>query len=291
MLIPIFKPGDVLVGKTPDCDEKVLVFDSKIKSETEEYTTDMDVGCGITRHEIKTSEWVEYGVISKGFNFIRIAEDALYRWYRRVNHVDLPYNFVEADSSEKDEEIRKAREAVEFYKDQLRDCRKDFCNLRDDNVKLTVENEKLAIRIKELRTCINEKTEEAESRSLFWKRAYDERGKVINDLNEKLQKATIKVTKEDLKQCEEVSEAWDKTIHDNVSLRMMVRDQCKEIKDLNDQLKMAYGCIDRFTIDAVAGMRRAGCSVEKIAKTLNMPEQAVRIYLNAADVLDCKEEE
>lgn len=65
----------------------------------------------------------------------------------------------------------------------------------------------------------------------------------------------------------------------------------KDIKDLNEQLRIAYGCIDRFTIDAVAGMRRAGCSVEKIAKTLNMPEQAVRVYLNAADVLDCKEDE
>ena len=241
MLIPIFKPGDILFDKINVNGGKILVLDSKIKSETEEYTTDMDIGCGVTRHEIKTAEWVEYGVINTSFNFIRIAEDALCRWYRRVSHVDLLYNFIEADSGEKDEEIRKTRETIEFYKDQLRDCRKDICNLRDDNVKLTAENEKLAIRIKELRTCINEKTEEAESRSLFWKKAYDERGEVIDDLN--------------------------------------------------NQLKMAYGCIDRFTIDAVAGMHKAGCSVEKIAKTLNMPEQAVRVYLNAADVLDCKEEE
>lgn len=175
------------------------------------------------------------------FQFGNVAEDDLLRWYRRVSHVDLPCNFVEADCGEKDEEIRNAKKAIEFYKDQLRDCRKDFCSLRDDNVTLFAEKEKLAIRVKELRTCINDKTEEAESRSLFWKRAYDERGKVIDDLN--------------------------------------------------DQLRIAYGCIDRFTIDAVAGMRRAGCSVEKIAKTLNMPEQAVKVYLNAADMLDCKEDE
>ena len=108
-------------------------------------------------------------------------------------------------------------------------------------MKLIAENEKLAIRIKELGTRLNKEIEETKSRSLFWKRAYDERGEVIDDLN--------------------------------------------------DQLRIAYGCIDRFTIDAVADRHRAGFSVEKIAKMLNMPEQAVRVYLNAADVLDCKEAE
>lgn len=295
MLIPIFKPGDVLFDKINVNGGKILVLDSKIKSETEEYTTDMDIGCGVTRHEIKTTEWVEYGVINTSFNFIRIAEDALCRWYRRVSHVDLPYNFVEADSDEKDEEIRKAREAIEFYKDQLRDCRKDFCDLRDDNVKLAAEKEKLTIRVKELGTCLNEKIKEAESESLFWKRAYDERGEVIDDLNEKnneLKESCAKY-KQDIFSLQSYIEKLKQSImmHDKIASEAKIYGLNKEIKDLSDQLKMAYGCIDRFTIDAVAGMRRAGCSVEKIAKTLNMPEQAVRVYLNATDVLDCKEDE
>lgn len=256
MLIPIFKPGDVLFDKININGGKILVLDSKIKSETEEYTTDMDVGCGVTRHEIKTAEWVEYGVINTSFNFIRIAEDALCRWYRRVSHVDLPYNFVEADNGEKDEEIRKTREAIEFYKDQLRDCRKDFCNLRDDNVKLTAENEKLAEKNNELKeSCVEYK------KDIFSLQGYIE----------KLKQSIM--------------------MHDKIASEAKIYRLNKEIEDLNNQLKMAYGCIDRFTIDAVAGMRRAGCSVEKIAKTLNMPEQAVKVYLNAADVLDCKEEE
>ena len=230
MLIPIFKPGDVLLSKNYPDIGKLLVLGSRTKSETTEYTTDMDVGCGVTRHEIKTSEWTEYDVLSKDFQFGNVAEDDLLRWYRRVSHVDLPCNFIEADSSEKDEEIRKAREVIEFYKDQLRDCRRDYCILQDKVKEFKADD--LAMR---------------------------------NEISYWRTKATIKT--------------------------MAANGYEKDIEDLNNQLKMAYGCIDRFTIDAVAGMRRAGCSVEKIAKTLNMPEQAVRVYLNAADVLDCKEEE
>lgn len=263
MLIPIFKPGDVLVGKTPTCDGKVLVLDSKIKSETTEYTTDMDFGCGVTRHEIKTSEWVEYSVINSGFIFIRIEEDALCRWYRRINHVDLPCNSIEADSGEKDEEIRNAKEAIELYKDQLKDRRKDIRVLqdrveedKDNHVKLIAENEKLAEKNNELKeSCAKYKED------IFSLQSYIE----------KLRQSIM--------------------MHDKIASEAKIYRLNKEIEDLNNQLKMAYGCIDRFTIDAVAGMRRAGCSVEKIAKTLNMPEQAVRVYLNAADVLDCKEDE
>ena len=273
MLIPIFKPGDVLFDKININGGKTLVLDSKIKSETEEYTTDMDIGCGVTRHEIKTTEWVEYGVINTSFNFIRIAEDALCRWYRRVSHVDLPYNFVEADSGEKDEEIRKAKEVIKLYKDQLRDCRRDYCLLQD-------------------------KVEEFKADDLAMRKQIS----MLKDDNSKLvsKNERLVIRQQELEQCAEVGAAYDKAIAtgkinsliDTVqSLKEKNDKLSKEVEELNDQLKMAYGCIDRFTIDAVAGMRRAGCSVEKIAKTLNMPEQAVRVYLNAADVLDCKEEE
>lgn len=262
MLIPIFKPGDVLLSKNYPDEGKFLVLEFRTKSETTEYTTDMDIGCGVTRHEIKTSEWTEYDVLSKDFQFGKVAEDDLLRWYRRVSHVDLPYNFVEADGGEKDEEIRKAKEAIEFYKDQLRDCRRDYCilqdkvkefkaddlamrkqisMLKDDNSKLVSKNEKLVVRQQELEQCATGRI------------------KFLVDINQSLEEKSNKLR--------------------------------KEVAELNNQLKMAYGCIDRFTIDAVAGMRRAGCSVEKIAKTLNMPEQAIKVYLNAADVLDCKEEE
>lgn len=223
MLIPIFKSGDVLLSKNYPDEGKLLVLGSRTKSETTEYTTDMDIGCGVTRHEIKTSEWTEYDVLAKDFRFENVAEDDLLRWYRRIDHVDLPCNFIETDSGEKDEEIRKAKEAIEFYKDQLKDRRKDIRILQ------------------ELGECTTGRI------------------KFLIDINQSLNDKNNKLS--------------------------------KEVAELNDQLKMAYGCIDRFTIDAVAGMRRAGCSVEKIAKTLNMPEQAIKVYLNAADVLDCKEEE
>ena len=125
---------------------------------------------------------------------------------------------------------------------------------------------------------------------------------MLKDDNSKLvsKNERLAIRQQDLEQCAEVGAAYDKAIAigkinsliDTVQgLRKENDKLSKEVDELDDQLKMAYGCIDRFTIDAVAGMRRAGCSVEKIAKTLNMPEQAIRVYLNAADVLDCKEEE
>lgn len=264
MLIPIYKIGDVLVPKAKKDPEVTNIRDIWIfcAKYTEAKSADGKTEEFISYTAIVSVEHCEYMTL-RDFDEMELVSD-----FKRIGHNDISKFIPEGDEQdkgkdekeaqiktlneaamseleakikEKDEEIRKAREAIEFYKDQLRNHRKSFCILQDDNVKLIAENEKLAIRVKELRTCINDKTEEAESRSLFWKRAYDERGKVIDDLN--------------------------------------------------DHLRIAYGCIDRFTIDAVAGMRRAGCSVEKIAKMLNMPEQAVRVYLNAADVLDCKEDE
>lgn len=273
MLIPIFKPGDVLLSKNYPDEGKLLVVRSRTKSETTEYTTDMDIGCGVTRHEIKTSEWIEYDVLTKDFRFGTVAEDDVLRWYRRINHVDLSYDFAKAENEEKDEEIRKAREAIEFYKDQLRDCRRDYCILQDKVKEFKADDLAMRKQISMLK---------------------DDNSKLVSK-NERLV-----IRQQELEQCAEVGAAYDKAIAtgkinsliDTVQgLRKENDKLSKEVDDLNNQLKMAYGCIDRFTIDAVAGMRRAGCSVEKIAKTLNMPEQAVRVYLNAADVLDCKEEE
>ena len=273
MLIPIFKPGDVLLSKNYPDEGKLLVLGSRTKSETTEYTTDMDVGCGVTRHEIKTSEWAEYDVLSKDFQFGNVAEDDLLRWYRRVSHVDLPCNFIEADSSEKDEEIRKAREVIEFYKDQLRDCRRDYCILQDKVKEFKADDLAMRKQISMLK---------------------DEYLNLISK-NEKLA-----IRQRELEQCAEVGAAYDKAIAtgkinsliDTVQgLRKENDKLSKEVDELDNQLRIAYGCIDRFTIDAVAGMHRAGCSVEKIAKTLNMPEQAIKVYLNAVDVLDCKGEE
>lgn len=273
MLIPIFKPGDVLFNKINGDGGNILVLRSRTKSETMEYTTDIGIGCGVTRHEIKTSEWTEYDVLSKNFQLGTAAEDYLLRGYRKIDHVDLPYNFVEADGGEKDEEIRKAREVIKLYKDQLRDCRRDYCLLQDKVEEFKADDLAMRKQISMLK---------------------DDNSKLVSK-NEKLV-----IRQQELEQCAEVGAAYDKAIAigkinsliDTVQgLRKENDKLSKEVDELDEQLKMAYGCIDRFTIDAVAGMRRAGCSVEKIAKTLNMPEQAVRVYLNAADVLDCKEDE
>lgn len=280
MMIPIYKPGDILVNKSLMNDQKgrVLVLGSEICSETETYFTDGSSFGSVTAHYIKTNEWVKYSLlVSNSFEVITSDESDLVCNYRRVGHMDLLRYFKESDAEaknkEKDEEIRKAKEAIEFYKDQLRDRRKDIRVLQD-------------------------KVEEFKADDLDMRKQIS----MLKDDNSKLvsKNERLVIRQQELEQCAEVGAAYDKAIAtgkinsliDTVQSLKKENDKLrKEVAYLNDQLRIAYGCIDRFTIDAVAGMHRAGCSVEKIAKTLNMPEQVVKVYLNAADVLDCKEEE
>lgn len=246
MLIPIYKIGDVLVPKAKKDPEVTNIRDIWIfcAKHTEAKSADGKTEEFISYTAIVSVEHCEYMTL-RDFDEMELVSD-----FKRIGHNDISKFIPEGDEQdkgkdekeaqiktlneavmseleakikEKDEEIRKAREAIEFYKDQLKDRRKDIRILQ------------------ELGECATGRI------------------KFLIDINQSLNDKNDKLS--------------------------------KEVAELNDQLRIAYGCIDRFTIDAVAGMRRAGCSVEKIAKTLNMPEQAVRVYLNAADVLDCKEEE